>query len=347
MKADASAVPLSSNCSAKQRAIYLFIGALALMLGVAFLCNPGMLFRKAPVRSTISAEGAAVKAASQLAKQKQIAAALPSETCAHMLRENPYKSEVSFVAMEPSIYVLRKSMDGSFSSYRWIQDFFRNSALATPKSYLLDIGGNVGLTTLPVAALGYKVYAFEPIPTSAHKILTAACMNGIEDKVKVELAAVGAKDGTMDVFLPIFDDEGGIREDNTALSGDVAVKNVGGLTVALPTNIIKLDSWMETANVDPKHCLLVKVDVQGFELGVLQGAKQFLRENSNHVTVVAEQDPGLIETAGGHAEQVLIYMHELGYDAFNEDGSKIKPEDFAVTSRKSQDVTYRGRKQSL
>jgi len=68
----------------------------------------------------------------------------------------------------------------------------------------------------------------------------------------------------------------------------------------------------------------MKVDVQGFELHVFQGAENFLKKHPN-LRIEAEHCPGIIKLAGLPIIGVPEYMDSIGYDTYN--GGRLIPKD--------------------
>ena len=56
---------------------------------------------------------------------------------------------------------------------------------ALPDAIMLDVGANTGLSGLPVAALGYRVVGFEPVPFNVRILLGSIAFNGFENNFKV------------------------------------------------------------------------------------------------------------------------------------------------------------------
>ena len=193
--------------------------------------------------------------------------------------------------------------------YGVFQDYFRDSP---PGAILLDVGGNVGLTSVPVAAMGRRVFVFEPVPLNLRVLKLAACFNGFGERFTLVGAAVGAAEGEVDVFVP----QG--RSDNAALGESVSTANVGGQAARTPVRMVALDAWAAGAlsPSDLASVWLVKIDVQGFELRVMEGARGLLAALPAAAWVVAEHDPSLMAKAGlPDATGDIAFMASLGFTA--------------------------------
>jgi FkbM family methyltransferase len=134
----------------------------------------------------------------------------------------------------------------------------------------LDIGAHVGTWSMHLVRHFDQVYAFEPV--EAHRECFSA--NVIAPNVKLIPCALGDK----------FD-YGSFGYEEGSTGGTHLVK--GGLdAVILPLDDFHFD------DVD-----FIKIDVEGYELFVVQGGEQMIRKNKP--TMVVEQKPkGLAERYG-------------------------------------------------
>jgi FkbM family methyltransferase len=132
--------------------------------------------------------------------------------------------------------------------------------LLQPSETFVDCGANVGLWTVVAAARvgrAGRVYAFEPNPGTRSK-LTRNVQESQLDNVTIVPAAVG--DQTSTVLLKC----------ETAHNISRVVTEEAG---AIEVPIVTLDSQLNGRKVH--GC---KIDVEGFELNVLQGARRLLTE---------------------------------------------------------------------
>jgi FkbM family methyltransferase len=163
-----------------------------------------------------------------------------------------------------------------------------------------DVGANVGFFSLLSAKLagpGGRVEAFEPVPHNAAAIRANAALNGLET-IRVHQVAVSDHDGTGQVCIPVEASWAHLmdRGQHPATEKVISVQ----LTV--------LDDQIG-AGLLPRPDV-VKIDVEGFELQVLNGLRQTL---ANHpVTVICELH--------GTNPEMLEMMSALGYSVINLEG---------------------------
>ncbi len=136
--------------------------------------------------------------------------------------------------------------------------------VARPGDVAVDIGGNLGEWMAPLAAAvgtGGRVYTFEPVPVLADALEKTARLNGHGETVEVVRSAVA--DVTGEAPFNVTMAAGG----DGALSG---LASGGGATV--PT--ITLDDFMAERGLG--RLGLIKIDVEGAERRVLEGARRTL-----------------------------------------------------------------------
>lgn len=173
--------------------------------------------------------------------------------------------------------------------------------LIPANAIVADVGANVGAHTVALASLVPKgmVFSFEPIRSIYHILAGNVAINGLNN-VQVHHAAVGAAEGS--ITVPAFDLT---REDNY---GGVAL---GGFDTGNPVPLVRLDDAMPV-------CHFLKVDVEGMEQSVLEGAQR----------IISQCRPALyLENNPGPGQQTLIdYVHGLGYDIWWHRAPLFNPE---------------------
>lgn len=134
--------------------------------------------------------------------------------------------------------------------------------LCAPGSVVFDLGANIGDHTIPLArhvgADGF-VYAFEP----QRLIFQMLCANvALNDLPNVDCihAALGATRG--EVLIPEID---------YSIEANYGGIEVSGFTDGRPVPRIVLDDYKDARGAD-----LVKIDVEGMEGEVLEGAREFI-----------------------------------------------------------------------
>jgi FkbM family methyltransferase len=162
-----------------------------------------------------------------------------------------------------------------------------------------DIGANVGTYTCFAAAeLGpSRTVAFEPEPENANRLEENLARNDLD--AEVIQVALSDTDGTVD--LSLTGDEAGEGEHSIAT-------NDGGQTLEVKT--ARGDSILEKRKL-PKPTV-VKIDVEGAELSVLQGLRETLDENCRLIFVELHTEK--IRRFDVGPSEVKTFLTEVGFE---------------------------------
>jgi FkbM family methyltransferase len=136
-----------------------------------------------------------------------------------------------------------------------------------PGAVVLDVGANVGVLAILMARWsGPKghVYAFEPSPTPKQVLIEHLRLNGVSGRVTVCPLALSDVDGTTTFYA-------------VGISGKSALSNanIGRDAEQFQVPVTTIDSYCQSRNIKPS---LIKIDVEGFEFSVLNGARNTLKE---------------------------------------------------------------------
>ena len=135
------------------------------------------------------------------------------------------------------------------------------------KTTAFDIGANVGAFTCLMASLGHTVHSFEPIPETFCRLKNNVKSNGLLDRVWLNCLAVGKERA-----LVTFHIEESAATNRMALPGESSLGAASTQLVAATS----LDDYCRRQSIDSID--LVKLDVEGMEPFVLQGANALLKE---------------------------------------------------------------------
>lgn len=158
---------------------------------------------------------------------------------------------------------------------------------------ILDIGMNIGMNTWEYATFAQEVHGFEPVPGTYQVALDNIALNKNHqdpnlgwwknpDKSWASLAvagtintynvALGPTAGSVEMHIKKNDGHNRVANDNyTKLNGKPVKVNTGYQRVQVPQ--LTLDSYNFT-DVD-----IIKIDVEGYELQVLEGALNTIAQN--------------------------------------------------------------------
>lgn len=173
-------------------------------------------------------------------------------------------------------------------------DLLIHVAQNLPSGLMLDVGANIGAIGLPFAKAmpSWQVVCFEP----QLAVLSALSANVVENglvNTRVLPWVVGAETG-----LALFPQPSAAVENNFGAVSVTDLENVA----KLPAVSIRLD------DLALNNVRLIKVDVEGFELEVLQGATA-LTESQHPIWLLEAQ-------ANEKTEQCMQWLMDRGYTLY-------------------------------
>jgi FkbM family methyltransferase len=175
---------------------------------------------------------------------------------------------------------------------------------------VLDIGANMGAFTIPCAKFlsgkSGQLIAFEPQRTIYHQLCGNIFLNRL-DNVIAHNKAVGSSAGEISIPIPNytnFVNVGGfsLEEKFRILNGTQGSMSHDNEMI----NIIILDDFKTSKPVS-----LIKLDVEGFELEVIKGGVNFLRENNYPPIVFEVWNEDWFKN---ERNELLTLIESLGYE---------------------------------
>lgn len=189
-----------------------------------------------------------------------------------------------------------------YNIYEW-KDLPTINALLKGCNVALDIGGNIGQMALLFARRANQVLTFEPIPALAERLRQQVVLNRLENKVKIFPIALTNFNGTLPLQLPTVDNGG---NGSTILGRD-------GEGEKIQVQAQTLDILLEQENIDAVD--LIKIDVEGAELFVLQGMEKLL-SRENPPIIILEMNSGMMKLAGYSSTEITHLLAIHGYECF-------------------------------
>jgi len=135
-------------------------------------------------------------------------------------------------------------------------ELFRHFAHGT----VLDIGANIGLTALAFSRMADRVHAFEPSPTTFAFLRQNTAGS---DAIALHNFGLGDHAGQFELTFSPSSRAGGFVSGTTRVSGGHVTEKI---------DVRRLDDL--AADLDLDALAFVKIDVEGFEGGVLQGGRE-------------------------------------------------------------------------
>ncbi len=179
-----------------------------------------------------------------------------------------------------------------------------------PQDLFVDIGSNVGVYSLLASGgAGAESLAFEPVPETFFVLQENIVLNKLSELVTPLNLGLGKEAGALR-FTRHLD---GI---NHVLAPGEATGQ------SLEVEVKSLDQALQNRDVN-----LIKLDVEGFELPVLQGAKESLNNPALKGLIIELNGSG--ERYGMDEKQIVKLLQEAGFAPFDYD-----PRSRALTARK-------------
>jgi FkbM family methyltransferase len=167
-------------------------------------------------------------------------------------------------------------------------------------SVFLDVGANIGwyaLTLARAARARISIVAFEPDPLSFRLLTDNIRLNRCGAVRAVQAAASDAEE-TRTLYL--------YANKNRGRHSLLPINDEGTVEVRTTT----LDAFLEREAIDPRKVALVKIDVEGFEYHVLNGARKLLDAAP---LLLCEYSPGYMRRGGADPRSVVALLREKHY----------------------------------
>lgn len=172
-----------------------------------------------------------------------------------------------------------------------------------PGAVCVDVGANVGVYVLQFARWAGpegRVVAFEPNPAARAVLERHVGLNGLAGRVEVVPAAVGRARGEATLYAAGVEGMSRLGEPNELLAGRAR-------EITVP--VVTLDEFCDEKSLEPDWLF---IDIEGFEMAALSGARRLLRGRGAALRVVVEMHPSVWPSAGTTPEAARQLLGELG-----------------------------------
>lgn len=185
-----------------------------------------------------------------------------------------------------------------------------------PGMVIFDVGANIGLYTLLFAKLAGStgsVHIFEPDIKNYRRLCANIYLNGFEDVVKTNRRAVFSK--TQNVKLNTFPDS--VNAWHSLGNLELPDPWNDGKTIK-PSSVqeiqaVSLDDYCTNNQIN--HIDFLKVDVEGAEIDVFQGAANLIRAGKIKCIMFEISLPQL-QGMGHNPEELYHFLNEHNYDLY-------------------------------
>lgn len=207
---------------------------------------------------------------------------------------------------------LHHYMDSLLAKYVFYGNFEQDELsflkkVIRPGDTFLDIGANIGLFSLmasPLVASQGKVISFEPSSNTHQRLMENIALNKFTN-VETHQIALSNQDATAELNIT----GGGFDAWNS-----LATPSEGKVVNTEEVKTMKLDSFVQNyPEVD--KIAFIKLDVEGWEIPVIEGGKMFLGgKQAPHLLVEFTEENA--QNAGYSCKQLYDLLVELGYSLY-------------------------------
>ena len=216
---------------------------------------------------------------------------------------------------------LNELIDYSIFMHGYFEESTHNAikTLCNKDMHVIDIGANIGAHTFNLAQIVGKkgsVIAFEPMEWAFQKLKKNFDLNNFNN---ITLENIGLSDETID------------KEEHFRSSWPVDKKTFSRLfteqTKEIDSANLKIKKKLQFYKLDDylskhhKNVDFIKLDVDGYELKILKGAEDTLKNNSP--ILIMELCPECLLRCGDSVEDLVIYLKKMGYKFHNEQTMKV------------------------
>ncbi|MDT3687764.1 MAG: FkbM family methyltransferase [Pseudorhodoplanes sp.] len=176
---------------------------------------------------------------------------------------------------------------------------------------VFDIGAHIGLVSLPMASVIAPeglVVAFEPAKANQDYLRRHIALNGMTSRIRIAPSLVGGEE-TQVVFHEF---------DHAAGMNTVATGLLRGKVNSRPVTQTTIDAFCAGSGLVPE---VIKVDVEGAEIGVLEGARMTLAKYNPIVFLSVH--PRQIAALGRSIDELRIEIARVGYECRTIDGAVV------------------------
>ena len=172
-----------------------------------------------------------------------------------------------------------------------------------PGDVFVDVGANIGMHTVAAARAlegKGKVIAFEPYSLVENLLCKTLYLNGLSDLVEVHRVAVSNKTGIEGLYLGNTCGHNSLYRLN---------ENFDDAQNIVDVQLDTLDNLLVKEN----HINLMKIDVEGAELDVIEGSSSIISKNPD-IAIIVEFGPSHILRVGLNINQWMSTFEELGME---------------------------------
>lgn len=212
---------------------------------------------------------------------------------------NLFSHQYQVYKREGAYFLLNKNtlMDDGIIKFKKYEDNLINHAKAIIEKnniqYFFDIGANLGFYSVLLGKLPAieKIVSFEPLPILFQQTSSNILINNLTPKWEGHNCALSDKKDRMELYYhPYFLGTSSLKKE---WAGERATESI----------CVDVNVFDELIDINNKQCYL-KIDVEGNEVEVIKGMKNFLSRNDIYMQ---------IESTEKNMDSILNMISDMGY----------------------------------
>ena len=222
------------------------------------------------------------------------------------IQSRTFQRPVVYPFVEQSKLIVQGGMTGAtgniYTGLHEFEDMMFLLHLLRPGDLFVDVGANIGsYTVLASAVVGANSVSFEPVPATYLHLKHNVAINDVEPLVELHNAGVGSEEGILH-FTSGLDTMNHVASDPSS-AGNIRV------------DIVTLDKILEN-----KNPVLIKMDTEGFEMSVLEGALSTIGQPSLMALII--EINGSCQRYGVNENDIHNYILGKGFSPVSYDPFK-------------------------
>jgi len=182
-----------------------------------------------------------------------------------------------------------------------------------PGDSFIDIGANIGLFSLiasPIIGEKGEIISFEPCSPTLHRFEENISLNNFKNII-TNKQAISNKNGKATLQ---------IASDGYDAWNSIAEPAKGEVFETEEIDTITFDDYISNSQIDISKIALVKIDVEGWEMPVLEGGKEFF-SSAEAPSLIVEFTEANAANAGYSCTDLYHALVDYGYSLFTYDAS--------------------------
>ena len=178
--------------------------------------------------------------------------------------------------------------------------------------YFLDIGANIGLISLPITerkSAPPAIFCIEAVRANFDRLRQNIDLNHHQKIIVPINQGVGECEKFVEIQV-----EGNLREGEGTGTGNILADGSTHPCERIPLKITTIDTLMDSGKL-PQDCALVKIDADGYDLKILQGATRLL--STSRPIIFGEFMRHCLAWHGQSHEDVIEFVRRFDYRVYS------------------------------